>query len=100
MRRAIAGFGLAGALLATACHGSGARGGGGGPYTPQNQPAVNPYGTPGPVEAGGRVEREEGGPNAGAYHPTPPEGERGSGSAYHRTPGQVSPSSAAPKRGR
>lgn len=68
--------------------GGGSTGGdaGGGPgaaYTPADQPAVNPLASQGAPAAGGRVQRSEGGPNAGAYNPTPPEGARGSGSAYN-----------------
>jgi hypothetical protein len=68
--------------------GGGASGGsaGGGPgaaYNPANQPAVNPLASQGAPAAGGRVQRSEGGANAGAYQATPPEGVRGSGSAFN-----------------
>ncbi|MNY04540.1 hypothetical protein D3C86_1372210 [compost metagenome] len=62
------------------------KGGGGGPgaaYNPADQPAANPLSSQGPVVSGGRLQRSEGGINAGAYGPTPPEGVRGSGSAYN-----------------
>lgn len=61
-------------------------GGGGGPgaaYNPTDQPAVNPLASQGPVVSGGRLQRSAGGANAGAYGATPPEGVRGSGSAYN-----------------
>ncbi|HEY9899531.1 MAG TPA: hypothetical protein V6D00_10145 [Pantanalinema sp.] len=61
-------------------------GGGGGPgaaYNPSDQPAVNQLGSQGPVVSGGRLQRSEGGANAGAYGATPPEGVRGSGSAFN-----------------
>lgn len=58
-------------------------GGGGGAYVPADQPPVNALGSQGPVVSGGRLERSEGGANAGAYSATPPEGYRGSGSAYN-----------------
>jgi hypothetical protein len=61
------------------------RGGGGGGYKPQSQPAPhNPNeGQVGTME--GRINRNAGGANAGAYGNPPPGGERGAGS-YYRSP--------------
>ncbi|HEY9854589.1 MAG TPA: hypothetical protein V6D05_02540, partial [Stenomitos sp.] len=106
-------------VLLVACQPS--RGGGGGAsqkqappphvepgYNPNNQPAVNELGTPGPVLEGGRVGREAEGPNRGAQGNPPPEGYRGSGSRYNPPPTPIlekqkigaSPSPAAPARSR
>lgn len=69
-------------LFLVACQPSGG-GGGGTAYTPNDQPAVNPYATPDPMMGGGRTPRETGGPNAGSHGTPPSAGSRGSGSRYY-----------------
>lgn len=49
-------------------------------YSAQNPPPINAQGTPTPPERGGRVIRQEGGPNGGSYGNPPPEDYHGSGS--------------------
>lgn len=61
----------------------------GGAYNPANQPPINHLGTPDPVLEGGRVGRQADGPNRGAQGNPPPEGYRGSGSAYNPPPSHV-----------